>query len=70
MVLSRIEIVCMRECVFLLGGQVDAEGVGRWHEQTYRGHHHIHASRACHLPLTALAVVLQDGFIPLADHSL
>ena len=63
-------IECMRECVFLLGGQGDAEGVGWWHQETYGGNHHVHPSRTRHLPLAALAVVLQDGFIALADHSL
>jgi len=59
-----------RNIFFLLFGDRDAQWVRRWYNQAHGGYQHIQSPGADHMPLTALAFVLQDGLITLMDHFL
>lgn len=58
-----IQVTVPRNFNNLLASEVHSQRIRRRNNQTDRGHEHVHASRAGHVPLAALIVVLQDALI-------
>lgn len=65
-----LQVLAFRNFNNSLARQVHGQWIWWRNNQTHRRHEHVHASWACHVPLAALIIVLQDTLIPLMHNFL
>ena len=67
---TRVHITASKNLNYVLAREVHGQRVGRRDDEAHRGHEHVHAPRAGHVPLAPLIVVFQDTFVPFVDNFL